>query len=154
MRRPGATRRLRRLLIILVVVVAACADDQGSLAGFESADIDVDGTSLTVALAETSSQRNQGLRNVGGLPESLDGMLFTWDVPIAATFGMGDVLFPLDIWWFDEDGHLLGSTEMSTCPDGDCVGYRAPGPVLWALETPAGEYDFRPGARISNVEKP
>jgi uncharacterized membrane protein (UPF0127 family) len=109
---------------------------------------------LTALVAGTSSQRNQGLRGVETLPEGVDAMLFTWDAPIAATFGMRDVLFPLDIWWFDEDGHLLGSTGMSTCPDGKCVDYRAPGPVLWALETPAGEYEFPPDARLSNVENP
>lgn len=120
----------------------------------ERSEIVIGDVSLTVVLAETSTQRNQGLRDVGTLPDGIDGMLFTWDAPIAATFGMGDVLFPLDIWWFDVNGQLLGSTEMSTCFDGDCVSYRAPGPVSWALETPAGAFDFPSGARLSNMESP
>lgn len=135
------------------MVLAACAAEPG-LGEFERSEIAIGDSSLTVVLAETSTQRNQGLRNIETLPQDVDGMLFTWDVPIAASFEMDDVVFPLDIWWFDEDGRLLGSAGMSTCPDGDCVSYRAPGPVLWALETPAGEYDFPPGARISNVENP
>ncbi len=75
-------------------------------------------------------------------------MLFAWDSPVSATFGMRDTSIPLDIWWFDAEGRLLGSTPMTTCPDGDCVAYRSPGPVLWALETVAGEHDFPPGARL------
>lgn len=134
--------------------MVACAAEPATLDGLDQADIFVDELTLTVLVAETSTQREQGLRGVETLPDGTDGMLFTWDAPIAATFGMGDVLFPLDIWWFDGDGHLLGATTMSTCPDGDCVSFRAPGPVLWALETPAGEYDFPPDARLSNVENP
>jgi hypothetical protein len=101
-----------------------------------------------VVIAETSGQRNQGLRGIEALPEGVDGMLFVWDSPVSATFGMRDTSIPLDIWWFDDAGRLLGSTEMTPCPDGSCVAYGSPGPVLRALETPAGEYDFPPGGQL------
>lgn len=110
-------------------------------------------SSLGVAVAATADQRTRGLRGIEELPDGIDGMLFSWDRPVSATFGMRDTLIPLDIWWFDEEGNLLGSTEMATCPDGDCASYRSPGPVLWALETPAGEWSFQPGAHLSTGER-
>lgn len=109
---------------------------------------------LTVLMAETSAQRRQGLREVESLPAGVDGMLFVWDAPTSATFEMRDTLIPLDIWWFDGDGNLLGSTPMVPCPAEPCVGYGSPGPIGWALETPAGELTFAPGASLSTVEIP
>ena len=149
-----SARCLRLTHLAVLVVATACAAPPSTLDRFETIEVMIDGSSLTVALAETSAQRSQGLRGVETLPEGVDGMLFAWDVPIEATFGMRDTLITLDIWWFDEAGSLLASTEMSPCPDGDCVSYRSPGPVLWALETPAGERDFDPGTRLSTVESP
>jgi uncharacterized membrane protein (UPF0127 family) len=132
------------------VLATACAGPSRSLDGFETVDIAVGGSPLTVTLAETTAQRSQGLRGIEELPQGVDGMLFAWDAPASATFGMRDTLIPLDIWWFDQDGRLLGSTEMTTCPDGDCVSYGSPGPIQWALETPVGEFDFAPGSLLED----
>jgi len=133
--------------------VAACAAAPG-LEGFEVAEISVGDSELTVAIADTSAQRRQGLRGVERLPDGIDGMLFVWDSPTSATFAMTDTLLPLDIWWFDEEGRLVGSTVMETCLKGPCVGYGSPGPIMWAMETPTGEYGFIPGALLSTVENP
>lgn len=128
----------------------ACATTP-SLQGFEVTEIDVGGRSLTVALAETSAQRNQGLRDVEELPAGLDGMLFVFEETRSATFAMRDTLIPLDIWWFDEEGRLLGSTEMEPCRTQDCPVYPSPGDVAWALETPMGEFGFLPGALLGGA---
>lgn len=129
--------------------MAACAQAATSLESFEIADIEVGGETLTVALADTPEQRNQGLRGVDGLPEALDGMLFVFEEERFATFGMRDTLIPLDIWWFDADGQLLGSTRMEPCPSEPCPNYGSPGEVAWALETPAGEEEFAPGETLT-----
>jgi uncharacterized protein len=81
-------------------------------------------------------------------------MLFVFDEPRSATFGMEDTLIPLDIWWFDDTGLLLGSTTMEPCEDQACPSYRSPGVIGWALETPAGEREFVVGAKLSTVENP
>lgn len=81
-------------------------------------------------------------------------MLFIWDSAQSTTFVMETVPFPLDIWWFDAEGRLIGQTHMDPCPSGPCPGYPSPGPVLWALETPAGEIEFEAGSQISTGEKP
>lgn len=76
-------------------------------------------------------------------------MLFVFDEVRSASFGMRDTLIPLDIWWFDEDGHLVGSAEMEPCASVTCPSYRSPGEVFWALETPAGKWDLGPGDNLS-----
>lgn len=119
------------------------------LEGFETGRITVDGRDLTVAIADTSDSRRQGLQDVDSLPSGLDGMLFVFDEPTETAFHMRTVGFPLDIWWFDGAGQLINSTQMETCPDDDCPSYPTPGPVSWALETPAGDVVLEPGAALS-----
>jgi uncharacterized protein len=131
----------------------ACATTP-TLEGFEVIEIEVGGEALTVAVAETSTQRSQGLRGVEELPAGLDGMLFVFEETRSATFGMRDTLIPLDIWWFDEQGRLLGSTEMEPCATQDCPTYPSPGEVAWALETPMGQFDFLRGALLEPISEP
>lgn len=83
------------------------------------------------------------------LPDGLDGMLFVYEDAVTASHHMENTLIPLDIWWFGVDGVLLGSTEMTPCTDPNCRSHPSPGPIMWALETPQGEYSFAPGARLS-----
>jgi uncharacterized membrane protein (UPF0127 family) len=134
------------------VALVACAGSS-DLEGFETSTVEVGARTLTVAVAESADQRNQGLRRVEELPEGLDGMLFVFEEPRMATFGMRDTLMPLDIWWFAADGTLLGSTEMTPCPADPCTAYGSPGEVAHALETPAGEVEFAPRDVLA-VESP
>lgn len=131
------------------MTLAACAQTAPALAGFETAEIEVGGETLAVALAETPQQRSQGLRDVEELPEGLDGMLFAFGEARPATFGMRDTLIPLDLWWFDANGDLLGSTEMEPCPSDPCPNYGSPGEVAWALETPVGQMELAPGDMLT-----
>jgi len=126
------------------VVAVACAPPPG-LDGFETVEVEVGESGLTVAMAETSSQRSQGLRDVENLPDGLDGMLFVFEATRIASFGMRDTSIPLDIWWFDSEGRLIDSTEMEPCPGSACPTYSSPGEVAWALETPMGQWEFAAG---------
>jgi uncharacterized membrane protein (UPF0127 family) len=133
----------------------ACAPSP-TLEGFETTEIAVGDESLMVAVARTSSQRSQGLRGVEELPRRLDGMLFVFEETRTASFGMRDTFIPLDIWWFDSNGTLSGSTEMEPCVSSPCPTYPSPGEVAWALETPRGQWEFSPDAvlTMTTVEKP
>ena len=102
-----------------------------------------------VAEAVTSAERSQGLMDIDELPDGMDGMLFWFDPPRQASFHMLNTPMPLDIWWFDEDGVLLGNSEMEPCVTETCPGYPSPGVIAWALETPLGSFDFQRGDRIS-----
>lgn len=128
----------------MALIAVACAPPP-ALEGFETAEIEVGEASLTVALAETSYQRSQGLRDIEDLPGGLDGMLFVFEETRTASFGMRDTSIPLDIWWFDSEGRLIDATEMEPCPYSPCPAYPSPGEVAWALETPLGQWEFVAG---------
>lgn len=103
-------------------------------------------------MADTAELRNRGLRGVEAFPGDIDGMLFVFESSRAASFGMRDTQIPLDLWWFSEEGRLIGSVEMEPCPSDPCTTYGAPAEVKWALETPVGELDLAPGARLTVVD--
>ena len=104
---------------------------------------------LEVWVADEPEERQQGLRAVARLPEGIDGMLFVFPEPTTPNFIMSGTLIPLEVWFFDTEGSLIGSHEMTPCPADPCPLYPAPGPVGWALETPLGERDFQPGDLLS-----
>ena len=132
----------------LGVLLAACAQTGASLDGFGTTTIEIDGQQLHVALAEGSAQRARGLMEVEDLG-GLDGMLFVYEQPRSASFTMFNTVLPLDAWWFDESGALIGSAEMEPCPEKPCTSYRSPGAVMWVLETPQGDYDFEIGSVLT-----
>lgn len=132
-------------------MVAACAAAT-PVDGFERADITVDGEVLSVLVADTAELRNRGLRGVEALPDDIDGMLFVFEGSRSATFGMQDTLIPLDLWWFSDEGRLIGSVEMEPCSSEPCTNYGSPAEVKWALETPVGMFDPEPGARLTVVD--
>jgi uncharacterized protein len=103
---------------------------------------------LVVAVADTSAERSQGLRGAVDLG-GLDGMLFIHDAEGPVTYGMRDTLIPLDIWFIDTGGVIVGTSEMDPCDSEPCPSYPSPVPVLWALETELGRYDFSIGDTVS-----
>ncbi len=116
------------------------------------AEVDVSGEVLTVWVADEPNERRQGLREVEALPPGIEGMLFVYGAPVRVSYGMLNTPMPLDIWFFDANGALIGSAEMTPCPEPPCPAYRSPGRVGWVLETPQGGYQFAASATISTVE--
>ena len=133
-----------------MLVVVACAT--ASTHPFPVSSLTVGDVELSVWTADDPAQRRQGLRDVAGLPDGIDGMVFVYGTPGSASYEMENTLIPLDIWWFDENGALIGTDEMTPCPAEPCEDYVSPGPVLTVLETPLGDHEFETGAVISNVE--
>lgn len=81
----------------------------------------------------------------------LDGMLFLFETARSVTFTMRNTLIPLDIWFIDVDGVIVGTSEMEPCVAEPCVGYGSPADVLRVLETPMGRFAFEVGDRVSNM---
>ena len=142
--------RVRRV-VALALLVGACSTSNWDTSVFETTDIEVGNRSFTVWVADDTDKRSQGLRGVEVLPDEIEGMLFSWAAPVSASFGMRDTLMPLDIWWFDPDGILVGSSRMEPCVDETCASYGSPGTVAWALETPAGQVDLDVGDTLSTT---
>jgi uncharacterized membrane protein (UPF0127 family) len=111
--------------------------------------ISVGEVEVTVWVAANDPDRARGLMDVEALPEPIEGMLFVFDSPTATEFWMLNTLIPLDIWWFDASGSLIGSTTMEPCETSPCPTYPSPGQVMWALETPAGVNQFPEGAVLT-----
>ena len=138
---------------MVVLVLASCGGSASTpfLDSLDRAEIAIGDQQLTVVVANRPEQRRQGLMEVEELPRGIDGMLFAFDPPGPVSFHMLRTPMPLDIWWFDRDGVLMGSDEMVPCPEDPCVSYRSPGPIRWALETPTGAFRFQAGDVLSGV---
>jgi hypothetical protein len=131
------------------MLAVACSSGSPSADGV--VEVTIDDSTLGVVVADTVEERRQGLKEVSEIPQGGDGMLFTYPEPTFVTYGMLDVVIPLDIWFFGPDGALIGTTEMTPCPAEPCATYGSPGEVSWVLETMAGVYDFPIGAVLGGA---
>lgn len=81
----------------------------------------------------------------------LDGMIFVYDRPQFVNFTMRNTILPLDIWFIDTDGVIVGTAEMEPCVSESCLRYGSPTEVMWVLETPLSQFDFAIGDVVSNM---
>lgn len=139
-------------LVPLLFLVVGCGEASSVVAVFDETGVIVGSEALTAWVADEPSKRQQGLMGIEELPNGIEGMLFIYSSPSSRSFHMLDTLMPLDIWWFDAAGVLIGSTEMEPCLSEPCTSYRSPGPVQWALETPLGVKNFDQGAVLSTID--
>lgn len=90
--------------------------------------------------AISQAQRARGLMTVtdtrlGGY----DGMLFEFPEEVQGAFWMRNTPMPLSIAYFDVNGKLVSTTDMTPCGDDPtCPGYPADAPYQYALEVPRG----------------
>lgn len=107
--------------------------------------VTVGDTELELWVADDVDERRQGLRGVDRFPPGVDGMLFVFPEPVTPSFVMLDAELPLDLWFFDDEGVLVGTEQMAPCPSEPCPRYPAPGEVSWAIETLQGSHDLELG---------
>ena len=110
-------------------------------------EITVAGVALDVAVADSVDERRTGLMGVTDLGD-LDGMIFLHDVAGRVSYSMQNTLIPLDIWFIDASGVIVGTAEMEPCETTLCPSYVSPEPVDRVLETPLGVYEFEVGDRV------
>lgn len=113
--------------------------DPNLLEAFDRASIRLGVDEWTVAVADTSVLRGQGLMRVTELVD-VDGMLFVWDEEISAAFWMKNTLIPLDIAFFDAEGELIGRNTMTPCEADPCPTYPTNAPFQYAIETTVGGF--------------
>jgi len=159
MRRPSdpALRQAREL--VLAVVVAACgptgaatapAEASGmavpqALANLPVASVSIGPLTLTLAVADSATERTRGLAGIRDLGD-LDGLLFAFQSDVETTFTMRGAVIPLDMAFIGADGVVMSVTRMDLCAAEPCPSYSAPDAYRWAIETPAGGLiDVAPG---------
>ncbi|MFZ2886220.1 MAG: DUF192 domain-containing protein [Minisyncoccia bacterium] len=96
----------------------------------------IDGTSLEVAIADTDSERGQGLSDVTELEENT-GLLFEFQEDGQHSFWMKDMLFSIDMLWITANGAVV-HVEHSVSPDTFPQSFTSPTPARYVLEVPAG----------------
>ena len=93
-------------------------------------------TTLTVEMATTPQQEEQGLSGRTGLAEGA-GMLFVFDPPKTPGFWMKDMRFSLDIIFAKEDGTIV-TIYKNISPDTYPQHFSPSEAVRYVLEVPAG----------------
>src|SRR5262249_51705718 len=91
---------------------------------------------LRVVVADTESEREQGLRGRRDA-SPYDGMIFVFPSDSTVAFTMAGVPAPLDIGFYGADGALVDQLRMEPCAgtDATCPVYQARHPFRYALET-------------------
>ena len=108
--------------------------------GYRETKIDFGGSCLRVAVADTATLRQRGLRGHGDL-RPYAGMLFVSSDDSDVAFTMAGLSVPLDIRWYTGGGAFLQRAAMAPCPDraaAHCPKYTSRRPYRFALETPRG----------------
>lgn len=98
--------------------------------------ISLGGVDVIVAIADTQELQEKGLS--GHKPLVLnEGMLFLFSKPTQVGFWMKDMLFPIDIIWFDENRRLVDLWENAT-PESYPQIHEPVTLSKYVLEVPAG----------------
>jgi len=99
------------ILILIFVTVSSCSGQER----FEKQKITIEGRgvsqTITVELARTEAQRNQGLMNRKTLKDG-EGMLFIFERDQALTLWMKNTLIPLSIAYIASDGRIFEIYDM------------------------------------------
>lgn len=134
--------RLPAIIIIsaasLLLTAGGCREETGTGIVFGEGEVLVGGKTITVDLALTGPQMEQGLKYRRRLPEDR-GMLFIYSEPVQSPFWMKDTHIPLSIAFINREGRIISIQKME--PDNDRKNYHPPRPFLYALEMNQGWYE-------------
>ncbi|MFH1444069.1 MAG: DUF192 domain-containing protein [Candidatus Peregrinibacteria bacterium] len=120
--------------------VSAPESTQGDTTPIQLAAPDGHTVTLSVELARTVDEQQQGLMNRTALAYGA-GMLFIFPDSAERSFWMKDTLLPLDIIFFDAEGLVVSMASMEPCVTADdalCPSTFSQGPAQFALEVPKG----------------
>lgn len=99
-----------------------------------------EGKAFIVDVASTTTGREKGLSGRAGLDQS-HGMLFIFEQPYKECFWMKDMLFDIDILWFDQDQKLIHIKKEATPASYPAESFCSPVPAKYVIEVAAGTVD-------------
>jgi hypothetical protein len=100
--------------------------------------VEIAGVTLTVELAETSADQQKGLSYRSSMASD-HGMLFIFDHADLWGFWMHEMMFPLDIIWFNAQKQaVFMEVDLQPCTPQACPIYTPTAPALYVLEVNAG----------------
>lgn len=111
----------------------------------------LDDTPVRVAVVDTDASRTRGLSGYAPLKWG-EGMLFVFEEEGAYSFWMKDMLFSIDILWFDAAGKLV-HIEREVSPASYPASFTPGSPAQYVLEVPAGfaaEHEIVVGSKLTN----
>ena len=129
------------LAILLVLIRVSYVPDSASTSPASNqqtpnSTVIINDTAIHVTIADTSPKRQQGLSGVQELPED-SGLLLVFDTSDTNGIWMKDMLFSLDIIWFDEDKRIV-HIEQSVAPETYDHIFRPESAARYVLEVHAG----------------
>jgi hypothetical protein len=104
---------------------------------------------LRVEIADDDIERARGLMGRTSL-EPGSGMAFLFEDPTAGGFWMKDMLIPLSIAFWDEEGRIVDLFDMEPCREEPCPSHYPRASYVGAVEVPQGFFDEQ-GVRIGDV---
>lgn len=119
------------------------------------ASLELGGQTFEVELATTSQAQAKGLMNRYILPLN-QGMLFIFDDVQMRTFWMKNTKIPLDIMFFDENGHFINVESAVPCLADPCRVYPSEKPAKYVLELQAGsaeKFGLKSGMAFKKVDQ-
>ncbi len=150
---------MRRIALLLLVLLTQSAcfleSDQDTSDPNQTAVVVIHSSAgdqtLSVEVAATPEARAAGLMGRESL-EPYDGMVFTWDQPVNASFWMKDTLIPLSIAFWDKHRKIVAIFDMDPCTADPCPTYDPGVDILGAIEVAHGELARRGVAVGDEVE--
>ncbi len=106
---------------------------------------------LEVRQADEPAEWQQGMQYLPAATVRAHPIWFQFRQPFEPSFHMRNVAIALDIAWVAPDGKVLAVERMVP----ETTGYSPPGPILYVLETAAGQaarLGVVPGARVRVAE--
>ncbi len=140
---------LAAIAAILFFALPRSADQHGGQPMLPTTTLTIGNTTLTVELATTPEQEEQGLSGRSRLVEGM-GMLFIFDPMKTPGFWMKDMRFSLDIIFAKADGTIV-TIYPDLAPATYPQSYHPTEPVRYVLEVPAGfalQHDISVGQKL------
>ena len=110
----------------------------------------IGGTTFTVDIVQTPSEREQGLSGRQSLPDG-SGMLFIFDHPDRWGFWMPNMHFAIDLLWIGADRRIV-DIATNVRPDSYPNVFTPATPAVYVLEIPGGSvlrHEWKEGDTVS-----